>query len=94
MTNLLASSDTADSTQAEVDAEMASVAATAVEGEPQPRLDYPPYRSSLLRHPTKALHPPTRKQSSCGARSSASATSARSRPTSPCSTPANRSANG
>ncbi len=26
-------------------------------GEPQPRLDYPPYRSSLLRHPTKDLHP-------------------------------------
>ena len=23
---------------------------------PQPRLDYPPYRSSLLRHPTKDLH--------------------------------------
>ena len=25
------------------------------EGETQPRLDFPPYRSSLLRHPTKAL---------------------------------------
>ena len=24
---------------------------------PQPRLDYPPYRSSLLRHPTKRLEP-------------------------------------
>ena len=24
--------------------------------ETQPRLDYPPYRSSLLRHPTKDLH--------------------------------------
>ncbi|HET7196406.1 MAG TPA: protocatechuate 3,4-dioxygenase subunit beta [Nocardioides sp.] len=57
MTDLLASSDTAHSTQAEVDAEMAAAAATAVDGEPQPRLDYPPYRSSLLRHPTKAQHP-------------------------------------
>ena len=26
------------------------------DAEPQPRLDYPPYRSSLLRHPTKDLH--------------------------------------
>ena len=24
--------------------------------ETQPRLDFPPYRSSLLRHPTKSLH--------------------------------------
>ncbi len=26
-------------------------------GETQPRLDFPPYRSSVLRHPTKALEP-------------------------------------
>ena len=32
----------------------------------QPRLDYPPYRSSVLRHPTKALQQPTRRASSCG----------------------------
>jgi protocatechuate 3,4-dioxygenase, beta subunit len=54
---LLSSSDAAVSTQSAIQAEMAAVAATAVAGEPQPRLDYPPYRSSLLRHPTKELHP-------------------------------------
>jgi protocatechuate 3,4-dioxygenase beta subunit len=46
------------SSQAEVSAEIASVAeAHDASGatETQPRLDYPPYRSSLLRHPTKAL---------------------------------------
>jgi len=46
-------------TQEEIDAEMAAISAgrdpTYVET--QPRLDYPPYRSSLLRHPTKDLHP-------------------------------------
>lgn len=40
--------------QAEVSAEIA-----ALDGTPgrQPRLDYPPYRSSAPRHPTQALHP-------------------------------------
>jgi protocatechuate 3,4-dioxygenase, beta subunit len=57
VTDLLASSDSAVSTQAEIDDEIAEIAATAVAGEHQPRLDYPPYRSSLLRHPTKDLHP-------------------------------------
>jgi protocatechuate 3,4-dioxygenase, beta subunit len=57
VTDLLASSDSAVSTQAEIDAEIADVAATAPAGEGQPRLDYPPYRSTLLRHPTKDLHP-------------------------------------
>ena len=44
-------------TQADVDAEVAELArAYEVDGveETQPRLDYRPYRSSLLRHPTKA----------------------------------------
>lgn len=49
---------TPPSTQADIDAEIA-LAATAYEqadtAEEQPRLDYPAYRSTLLRHPTKAL---------------------------------------
>ncbi len=43
------------SSQADISAEILAAAearATAIE---QPALDYPPYRSSLLRHPTKAL---------------------------------------
>lgn len=50
--------DSASATQAQVSAEMATIErdylATGVE-ETQPRLDYSPYRSSLLRHPTKSL---------------------------------------
>jgi len=40
---------------AEIDA-IAGAAARAGGDETQPRLDYPPYRSSVLRHPTKDLH--------------------------------------
>jgi len=57
-TLLLVSEDQLAS-QAEIDAEIADIAAAhETEGieEAQPRLDYPPYRSSLLRHPTKDLH--------------------------------------
>jgi len=57
-TLLLVSEDQLAS-QAEIDAEIADIAAAyETEGieEIQPRLDYPPYRSSLLRHPTKDLH--------------------------------------
>lgn len=51
-------------TQGDVDKEMAAIScvyADAVTARPElveiaPRLDYPPYRSSLLRHPTKDLH--------------------------------------
>jgi protocatechuate 3,4-dioxygenase, beta subunit len=56
-----ASSDAAASTQAEISAEIASLAsayraaATGGPAETQPRLDYRPYRSSILRHPTKDL---------------------------------------
>ena len=54
-----ASSDAAVSTQAEISAEIALIAKDgerdSVE-QRQPRLDYPPYRSSMLRHPTKDLH--------------------------------------
>ena len=44
--------------QSVIDAEIADVATSYAAGAPtetQPRLDYPPYRSSLLRHPTKDL---------------------------------------
>jgi protocatechuate 3,4-dioxygenase, beta subunit len=47
------------STQADVSAEIAAISRAYAEGgttETQPRLDYPPYRSSVLRHPTKDLH--------------------------------------
>ncbi len=53
------SSDAAATSQREVSDEIAAVAreygASGLE-ETQPRLDYPPYRSSILRHPTKSLH--------------------------------------
>ena len=53
------SSDAAAATQAEVNAEIAEIAAAyAASGstETGPRLDYEPYRSSVLRHPTKHPH--------------------------------------
>jgi protocatechuate 3,4-dioxygenase beta subunit len=43
------------SSQAEIDAEMAALAAAG--GARQPRLDYAPYRSSVLRHPATAPQP-------------------------------------
>jgi len=45
------------SSQAEVSAEIAAQARARTATTPQPRLDYPAYRSSLLRHPTKAPVP-------------------------------------
>jgi protocatechuate 3,4-dioxygenase, beta subunit len=46
------------STQAEISAEIEAIAAGSSPGlERQPLLDYPPYRSSILRHPTKDLEP-------------------------------------
>jgi protocatechuate 3,4-dioxygenase beta subunit len=58
-----APSDAALGSQAELDVEMAAIAEEYAAGraggapaEEQPRLDYAPYRSSLLRHPTKDLH--------------------------------------
>jgi protocatechuate 3,4-dioxygenase beta subunit len=51
-----ASSDAAAATQAEISAEIAAVAEEHERDgghRTQPRLDYPPYRSSILRHPTK-----------------------------------------
>jgi len=56
---VVVSSDTASTTQSDVSREIAEIAdgyqRAGVE-ETQPRLDYPPYRSSVLRHPTKDLH--------------------------------------
>ena len=49
-------------TQTEISSEIAHIAEAYVAGrattgpETQPRLDYPPYRSSVLRHPTKDPH--------------------------------------
>jgi protocatechuate 3,4-dioxygenase beta subunit len=57
--SVLPSSDAAASTQAEISAEIALIAKEYERdsaAETQPRLDYPPYRSSILRHPTKDLY--------------------------------------
>jgi protocatechuate 3,4-dioxygenase, beta subunit len=57
-----ASSDRAAATQREVSEQILDIAAayersrSETADETQPRLDYPPYRSSVLRHPTKDLH--------------------------------------
>lgn len=48
------SSSGAASSQEEIDAEIAALARRPVDG-PQPRLAYSPYRSSLLRQPTREL---------------------------------------
>ncbi len=49
--------------QADISAEIATISAAYADrgagadgAEPMPRVDYPPYRSSILRHPTKSLH--------------------------------------
>lgn len=54
-----ASSDAAEASQAAISDEIARIGKeyeSAERAETQPRLDYPPYRSSILRHPTKDLH--------------------------------------
>lgn len=43
-------------TQSEISAEIGKIARSHTGSPAQPQLDYPPYRSSLLRHPTKDLH--------------------------------------
>ena len=51
--------DSALSSQEDIDGEIARIREEHERSqaeEQQPRLDYPPYRSSLLRHPTKDLH--------------------------------------
>jgi len=50
--------DSASASQVDINAEIAAIAKgydPETAPETQPRLDYAPYRSSLLRHPTKAL---------------------------------------
>ena len=54
-----ADSDSAATSQSAITAEILQIEAgyrASGVAELQPRLDYPPYRSSLLRHPTKDLH--------------------------------------
>ena len=51
--------DAAAASQSQISDEMAAIESDYQRGgieETQPRLDYAPYRSSLLRHPTKDLH--------------------------------------
>jgi protocatechuate 3,4-dioxygenase beta subunit len=54
------SSDAAAASQTEITREIEAIsteyAAAATAPETMPRLDYPPYRSSILRHPTKDPH--------------------------------------
>jgi protocatechuate 3,4-dioxygenase beta subunit len=55
----LAGSDLASDSQAAISAEIMEIRrqySEAATEETQPRLDYPPYRSTILRHPTKDLH--------------------------------------
>ena len=59
MPSIATNSDSASASQAEVSAEIAAIESAYQRAgieETQPRLDYAPYRSSLLRHPTKDLH--------------------------------------
>jgi protocatechuate 3,4-dioxygenase, beta subunit len=61
MTDIAVSSDAAAASQAEISAEIASIAADydrdrdLAGTRTQPLLDYPPYRSSVLRHPSSEL---------------------------------------
>jgi protocatechuate 3,4-dioxygenase beta subunit len=60
-TQVAVSSDSAAATQADISAEIEAISAAYRQdlrdggGETMPRLDYPPYRSSIFRHPTKDL---------------------------------------
>ena len=80
-----ADSDSAAISQSAITAEILQIeAGYRASGVPelQPRLDYPPYRSSLLRHPTKDLHhADPESDRAVGAGASATATSTPSRPT-------------
>jgi protocatechuate 3,4-dioxygenase beta subunit len=62
--------DPAEATQADISAEIAAVAAahrSPGDQVPQPLLDYRPYRSSTLRHPTHALQPADPERIECAA---------------------------
>ena len=59
MTTIDTNPDAAAASQAQITDEIAAIESDYHRGgieETQPRLDYPPYRSSLLRHPTRDLH--------------------------------------
>ena len=59
MPSAATSSDRAATSQAEVSTEIEAIESAyqrAGVEETQPRLNYAPYRSSVLRHPTKDLH--------------------------------------
>lgn len=47
----------APASQRTISAEIEQLRAAWTAVDAQPLIDYPPYRSSMLRHPTKALHP-------------------------------------
>jgi protocatechuate 3,4-dioxygenase beta subunit len=52
------SSDAAQDSQEQITAEIGQITAAALGGPAtQPHIDYPPYRSSILRHPVKDLQP-------------------------------------
>lgn len=51
----MSTTDTGLEPQSVVSDEIAILHKDAAPGETRPRLDFPPYRSSLLRHPTKAI---------------------------------------
>ena len=54
----VASSDAVTATQAEISLAISQIASSdGSPARPQPMLDYPPYQSSILRHPTKPLQP-------------------------------------
>ncbi len=50
----MSTSGTALESQAVISQEIEVLQKEATSGDPQPRLDFPPYRSSLLRHPTRS----------------------------------------
>ncbi|WP_345382788.1 hypothetical protein [Pseudonocardia yuanmonensis] len=82
-------------TQQTISAEIARIAhdyERSGQEETQPRLGYPPYRSSLLRHPRRTRCRSIPRASSCERRASVAGTSTRSRSTSPSSAVASPSA--
>lgn len=75
------STETTLSDQEDVSAEIAEIHALADPHEAQPRLAFPPYRSSVLRHPERQRRPVDPEARSCSRPSSAAVTSTRSSPT-------------
>jgi protocatechuate 3,4-dioxygenase beta subunit len=57
VTSRSSAAETELASQRRISEEIAKIHAGASAGEAQPRLDFPPYRSSLLRHPTRDLRP-------------------------------------